>query len=72
MSKPIKPSGTLPTKEYSLLASLSNLSAFIESVGIQSLTPFDLAVSIISRAKSNLSSSTNELPTSPPMALTKV
>ncbi len=66
ISIPIQPSGTLFTGQYLVLASLANLSAILSSTAKTKFTPFSFAFAMISNAKSNLSSSTIELPILPP------
>mmetsp|Transcript_4594 Transcript_4594/g.11198 ORF Transcript_4594/g.11198 Transcript_4594/m.11198 type:complete len:250 (+) Transcript_4594:146-895(+) len=72
LSRPIQPSGMDSTETVWMLASLSNLSAMMTSVGRMSLTPLALALASSSLASSILSSSTREEPVGRPRAARKV
>ena len=72
ISKPIQPSGISLILQCFILASFEKLSAITASVGIYKLTPFVFAFCNNSFAKSNLSSSHNDLPIAPPIAFTNV
>ena len=69
ISNPIHPSGICPASATLVLASSLNASAITLSTGRTNLSP---AFSKYSFAKSNLSSSTNEVPIEPPTALENV
>ncbi len=72
LSRPIYPSGISPIG-HTRSAGVSAKSLVIKvSVGIIRLQPNSFALAISSFAKSSLSSSTSEVPTEPPIALTKV
>ena len=72
MSKPSQPSGISVHFTVLLSVSLSNSFPSLVSTGSISFTPFCFAFSINSRAKSSLSSSQIEFPTSYPCVLKKV
>ncbi len=72
MSSPIQPFGMASLETSCVEAEASNLSPATESTGRCKETPFALAFSIRDFARSSLSSSTNEFPTAPPIALKKV